>query len=206
MIQVSYVSRLSQPMSSEQLLGLLMQCRVNNSAQGVTGMMLSGNGTFLQVIEGDEPVIDGLVEKIWADPRHAEKKLLHRREISRREYADWSMAFERVSDEAFWAVEGLKSFGVQDFTYEYLIGHQPLVSALMDHYREPHYDQLIGEINAKDKVIDHLKTALAQVRDRAQVTRLALESLTEAVRNDECGEELLGMCETTLASVRPSPR
>jgi hypothetical protein len=190
-------------MSSEQLLALLMQCRDNNSTQGVTGMLLYGNGTFLQVIEGEAAVIDGLVEKIWADPRHAEKKLLHRREISRREYADWSMAFERVSDEAFWDVEGLKSFGVQDFNYEYLVGHQPLVSALMDRYREPHYDQLIGEINAKDKVIEHLKTALAQIRDRAQVTRLALEGLTEAVRNAECSEELLGMCEATLESVRP---
>jgi len=203
MIQVSYVSRLSQPMSSEQLLALLMQCRDNNSTQGVTGMLLYGNGTFLQVIEGEAAVIDGLVEKIWADPRHAEKKLLHRREISRREYADWSMAFERISDEAFWDVEGLKRFGVQDFNYEYLVGHQPLVSALMDRYREPHYDQLIGEINAKDKVIEHLKTALAQIRDRAQVTRLALEGLTEAVRNAECSEELLGMCEATLESVRP---
>jgi hypothetical protein len=203
MIQVSYVSRLSQPMSSEQLLALLMQCRDNNATQGVTGMLLYGNGTFLQVIEGEVAVIDGLVEKIWADPRHAEKKLLHRREISRREYADWSMAFERISDEAFWDVEGLKRFGVQDFNYEYLVGHEPLVSALMDRYREPHYDQLIGEINAKDKVIEHLKTALAQIRDRAQVTRLALEGLTEAVRNDGCSEELLGMCEATLESVRP---
>lgn len=203
MIQVSYVSRLSQPMSSEQLLALLMQCRDNNATQGVTGMLLYGNGTFLQVIEGEAAVIDGLVEKIWADPRHAEKKLLHRREISRREYADWSMAFERISDEAFWDVEGLKRFGVQDFNYEYLVGHEPLVSALMDRYREPHYDQLIGEINAKDKVIEHLKIALAQIRDRAQVTRLALEGLTEAVRNAECSEELLGMCEATLESVRP---
>ena len=203
MIQVSYVSRLSQPMSSEQLLALLMQCRDNNAAQGVTGMLLYGNGTFLQVIEGDAPVIDGLVEKIWADPRHAEKKLLHRREISRREYADWSMAFERISDEGFWSVEGLKDFSARDFNYDYLVGHQPLVSALMDRYREPHYDQLIGEINAKDKVIEHLKTALAQIRDRAQVTRLALEGLTEAVRNDGCSEELLGMCEATLESVRP---
>jgi hypothetical protein len=35
------------------------------------------------------------------------------------------------------------------------------------------------------------------------VTRLALEGLTEAVRNDGCSEELLGMCEATLESVRP---
>ncbi len=203
MIQVSYVSRANKPMSAEQLLVLLMQCRDNNSAQGVTGMLLYGNGTFLQAIEGEEPVIDGLVDKIWADRRHADIKLLSRRRITRREYADWTMAFERVSDEGLWNVEGLVSFAARDFNYDYLVGHQPVVAALMDRYREPHYDQLIGEINAKDKVIEHLKAALAQVRDRAQVTRLALESLTEAGRKGECTDELLGMCEAIIASVRP---
>ncbi len=48
----------------------------------------------------------------------------------------------------------------------------------MDHFREPCFDELIGEVFAKDKVIDHLKNALAHVRDQAQIARLALESLT----------------------------
>ena len=203
MIQVSYVSRIGKPMSAEQLLALLVQCRRNNSVQGVTGMLLYGNGTFLQAIEGEEPVIDDLVENIWADPRHEKIKLLSRRPISRREYADWTMAFERISDEGNWKIEGLKSFAPSDFNYDYLVGHEPVVTALMDRYREPHFDQLIGEIDAKDKVIEHLKAALAQVRDRAQVTRLALESLTEASRRGECSDALLDMCEATIASVRP---
>ncbi|MGB5835377.1 MAG: BLUF domain-containing protein [Thiohalocapsa sp.] len=203
MIQVSYVSSTGNPISAEQLLTLLMQCRKNNDDQGVTGMLLYGNGTFLQAIEGEEQIIDDLVEKIWADPRHENIKLLSRRSISRREYADWTMAFERISDEGYWQVEGLKSFAPSDFNYDYLVGHEPVVAALMDRYREPHFDQLIGEINAKDKVIEHLKEALAQVRDRAQVTRLALESITEAARQGECSDALLDMCDATIASVRP---
>jgi hypothetical protein len=203
MIQVQYVSRVNEPMSAEQLLALLMQCRNNNAAHDVTGMLLYGNGTFLQAIEGEESTIDDLVEKIWADPRHVDIKLLSRRTIPRREYADWTMAFERVSDEGFWDVEGLKDFSARDFNYDYLVGHEPVVTSLMDRFREPNYDELIGEIYAKDKVIDHLKNALAQIRDRAQVTRLALESLTEAVRKDECTDALLDMCEATIARVRP---
>ena len=203
MIQVSYVSRIGKPMSAEQLLALLTQCRNNNSAQGVTGMLLYGNGTFLQAIEGEEQVIDDLVDNIWADPRHENIKLLSRRPISRREYADWTMAFERISDEGNWKIEGLKSFATSDFKYDYLVGHEPVVTALMDRYREPHVDRLIGESDAKDKVIEHLKAALAQVRDRAQVTRLALESLTEAARRGECSDALLDMCDATIASVRP---
>ena len=51
-------------MAPSQLLDLLLECRENNRSSGVTGMLLYGNGTFLQVIEGEEPVIDDLVEKI----------------------------------------------------------------------------------------------------------------------------------------------
>ena len=197
MIQVSYVSGVANPISAEQLLALLMQCRRNNAAQGVTGMLLYGNGKFLQAIEGEEQVIDDLIATIWADPRHQKIKLLSRRSISRREYADWSMAFERISDEGYWKVEGLKSFAASDFNYDYLIGHEPVITALMDRYREPHFDELIGEINAKDKVIEHLMAALAQV------TRLALEGLTEAARRGECSDALLDMCDATIASVSP---
>ena len=53
MIQISYLSRASEAMSAEALLALLMQSRKNNVARNLTGMLLYGNGTFLQVIEGD---------------------------------------------------------------------------------------------------------------------------------------------------------
>ena len=40
-----------------------MQCRENNAAIGVTGMLLYANETFLQVIEGDvNPEIDRPVD------------------------------------------------------------------------------------------------------------------------------------------------
>ena len=53
MIQISYLSKASSPMSAEQLVSLLQQCHRNNTARDVTGMLFYGNGTFLQVIEGE---------------------------------------------------------------------------------------------------------------------------------------------------------
>lgn len=203
MIQVSYVSRTTEPMSNEQLLALLMQCQSNNRERGVTGMLLYGNGTFLQSIEGDDAVIDDLVEHIWKDPRHADIQMLHRRAITQRQYADWTMGFEQVTDESLGAVDGLANFGAKDFNFDYLIGHEPVVAALMDHYRLPHWDQLIGEIEAQDKVIKHLKKALGQVSDRAQVARLALESVVEASQEGKLDASLLRLCETALDTLRP---
>lgn len=202
MIRVTYVSHISEPLSSQQLLALLLQCRTNNAAQGITGMLIYGNGTFLQTLEGDEDVIDPLMEEISKDGRHEDIRLLTRRPIESRQYADWNMGFAQVTDEALKDVDGLKDFAAEDFTFDYLIGHEPVVASLMEHFREPNFDQLIGEIYAKDKVIVHLKTALAQVRDRTQLAHLALESLTEAVRNGESTEALLPMCDSVLSSLR----
>jgi len=192
----------SKTLAALALLALLLQCRTNNAAQGITGMLIYGNGTFLQTLEGDDDVIDRLMEEISKDGRHEDIRLLTRRPIESRQYADWNMGFAQVTDEALKDVDGLKDFAAEDFTFDYLIGHEPVVASLMEHFREPNFDQLIGEIYAKDKVIGHLKTALAQVRDRTQLAHLALESLTEAVRNGESTEALLPMCDSVLSSLR----
>jgi len=107
MIQVSYISSVTEPMSTQDLLTLLQECRENNAGNGVTGMLLYGNATFLQVLEGEEKVIDDLVEKIRKDQRHTNLQILHRRPIQRRQYSDWSMGFKRVSDKELQRVEGL---------------------------------------------------------------------------------------------------
>jgi hypothetical protein len=202
-LQVSYVSRSSEPISARQLLALLLQCRENNTAVGVTGMLLYANRTFLRVIEGDDAVIDDLVAKILLDPRHAEVQMVSRKAIESRDYADWSMGFEQVTDERLRGIDGLKDFTADDFNFDYLVGHEPVVAQLTDHFREPYYDELIGEIYAKDKVIEHLKNALGQMTDRAQVARLALESLTEATRHGEPTDAILPMCDMALEAMRP---
>lgn len=203
MIQVSYVSRTAQPMSAEELLVLLHQCRTNNEELGVTGMLLYGNGTFLQAIEGEEKIIDALVDRICDDPRHAAVQMLHRKEIVERQYAEWSMGFDEVSDEELEGVEGLRDFGAENFNFEYLVGHAPVLDTLLEHYREPHWDEVIGELDAKDRVIRHLEHSLSRVRDRAALARLALESITEASRKGQPHESIIRLCESALNSLRP---
>ena len=62
MIQISYISSATEPLSNQDLLALLQECRENNAGRGVTGMLLYGNATFLQAPEGDEKVVDDLVD------------------------------------------------------------------------------------------------------------------------------------------------
>jgi hypothetical protein len=190
-------------MSAEQLLALLIQCQTNNLAQGITGMLLYGNETFLQAIEGEDAVIEALLDKINRDSRHSNIQVLSRKKIERRQYADWTMGFERVTDESLGEIEGLTDFGATDFTFDYLVDNQPVVASLMDHYREPHWNPLLGELDAKDKVIEHLKTSLATLRGKAQMVHLALESLTQASRDGQPSESLRRLCESALDGLRP---
>lgn len=203
MIQVSYVSRTREPMTAEQLLALLHECRTNNRARHVTGMLLYANGTFLQALEGEERVIDALLEEIWRDSRHADLQLLHRKPIARRQYADWSMGFERVTDEGLLEIEGLRDFGARDFEFDYLVRHEPVVEKLMEHFRAPHWNPLLGELDAKDRTIQELERGLAQARGRIEDASLVLESVLEANRKGPLSDALVRLCESTLDSLRP---
>jgi len=201
MIQITYLSQASTPMSAEQLLALLMQCRTNNVARGITGMLLYGNGTFLQVLEGEDEVVDRLVDTIAADPRHTGMRRLARKAIDRRQYADWSMGFERITSDGLRQVEGLRDFGQEDFNTEFLAGHDDIVESLMSQYRITHWDPLVREIDAKDKVIEHLRRNLAQARGRAELSGLVLESITTAARQGGLSDEHLRLCESMLDSL-----
>lgn len=202
MIQISYLSRASEPMSAEALLSLLMQSRRNNVARGLTGMLLCGNGTFLQVLEGDDDVVDQLVATISADPRHTAIQMLSRRPIKQRQYTEWSMGFERVTDQGLRQIEGLRDFGEKHFNLEFLARNPAVVDTLMERYRAPHWDPLVREIDAKDKVIDHLRGDLARARGCIEVASLVLESVTEAGRKGPLSEEHLRLCDSALSSLR----
>lgn len=201
MIQISYLSQASAPMSADQLLALLIQCRKNNVARGLTGMLLYGNGTFLQVLEGEDAVVDSLVDRIATDPRHVDMRRLARKTIERRQYADWSMGFERITSDGLREVDGLRDFSEGDFNVEFLAGHRDVVDSLMNQYRITHWDPLVREIDAKDKVIEHLRRSLAQARGRAELTSLVLESMTSAARQGGLSDEHLRLCESMLATL-----
>ena len=130
--------------------------------------------------------------------------MLHRRAITARDYGEWSMGFQQVSDADLGQIEGLTNFDVDDFTFDYLAGHEAVVDRLLEHYREPHWDQVIGEFDAKDKTIKHLEAALHSVRDQVRIARLALDSITEAARNGEPIDSVLKICDATLASMKTS--
>jgi hypothetical protein len=202
MIQTAYVSRAAEAMSQEALLSLLQQCLANNEASGVTGMLLYGNDTFLQVLEAEEATLDAVVDKIQKDPRHSKIHFLYRKPLEQRQYSGWSMGLKRVSTDGLQAVGGVPEFGAADFNVDYLIEHEAVVENLVERFREPHWDPLIRELDAKDKVIDYLKKALSHTRGCIEIASFVLENVARASRSGHLNEEQLRLCESALDTLR----
>jgi hypothetical protein len=97
MHQVVYSSAAVQAFTEPQLVDLLARARLNNERLGITGLLLYDDGSFLQVLEGDDRVIDGLYETIGRDKRHHRVVALLRREVPERHFAKWRMGFAAMN-------------------------------------------------------------------------------------------------------------
>jgi uncharacterized membrane protein (DUF373 family) len=135
MIQLSYISTATRSMNTDDLMDILRTARAHNADRGITGMLLYSNGTFVQVLEGEEAVLDDLLARIKRDTRHTALRVLERKKIEQREYADWSMGFKRVSREKLRNTPGLSDFFEQDFDADNLGDRLSLIHKLLGHFR-----------------------------------------------------------------------
>ena len=95
MHQLLYVSSTAQQVSIGDLDDILTASRRNNEQMGVTGLLLSIDDGFLQILEGEERAVRALYARVANDPRHANVTVMLDREIPARAFPEWSMGFER---------------------------------------------------------------------------------------------------------------
>jgi hypothetical protein len=91
LVRLLYASRATASVEPEVLSGILKQSKANNPQRGITGVLCSSGGIFLQVLEGGRTAVSQLYNRIANDPRHSEVVLLRYEEIMERRFAGWSM-------------------------------------------------------------------------------------------------------------------
>lgn len=96
--EIIYTSLATSDLSSEDLARILDSARVNNAAQGITGMMIYHRREFMQLLEGEQTVVKALYERIAEDPRHQQVRKIWDGPISERGFSDWRMAFLAAGD------------------------------------------------------------------------------------------------------------
>jgi len=80
---------------------LMATCLRNNPTLGITGVLISHSGWFLQVLEGSAANVNLLFKVIEEDPRHSDFLLLRFNAIAIRDFNDWSMASVEVDEQRF---------------------------------------------------------------------------------------------------------
>jgi hypothetical protein len=94
--QLVYISSATRPLSDADLEDLLGEARIRNRAFDITGMLIYDDASFIQVLEGGEEVVERLYQRIARDPRHRDLEVLLRGRLQARQFAGWSMGFQRL--------------------------------------------------------------------------------------------------------------
>ncbi|MFA6245766.1 MAG: BLUF domain-containing protein [Mucilaginibacter sp.] len=93
MKNIVYISTAVKLMHENQLLDILHNARQHNAALNISGVLLYSEGTFIQVLEGKDSVIDALYSRIQADQRHKNVIKLIDEPIAEKSFSQWLMGF-----------------------------------------------------------------------------------------------------------------
>jgi len=110
-----YASRAREPELSdfsELVRTILLKSIHNNRMAAVTGMLVVGEGRFLQLLEGPVGELDATFERIQGDDRHGDILVIGRSAVERRLFRDWNMAQHQIvaADRSVLAKVGLTAF------------------------------------------------------------------------------------------------
>lgn len=91
LVRCLYASRTKADQSAEILTQILESSRKHNPQRGITGVLLTTNLYFVQLLEGGRDEVNQLYNSIVRDERHHEVRMLVYEEITERRFESWSM-------------------------------------------------------------------------------------------------------------------
>ena len=90
--QVIYVSEKTDT-SSDSLTHIYNISQKNNSESRISGCLVIGSNSYLQLLEGPDSAVENLYSKIKMDSRHKKVKKLFEQHIEEKSFSSWSMKF-----------------------------------------------------------------------------------------------------------------
>lgn len=130
-----YASSASKDFTENELKSLLEEIREKNRQLNITGILLYGNKSFLQVLEGEKDQLHELYEKIMKDPRHKTIVKLHEEKIEARVFSDWSMAYKRIDPDISGDIPGFSQFMENAGNADAMKRHAKQIHAFMNTFR-----------------------------------------------------------------------
>lgn len=119
LVHTVYVSHARADLDTAALRDILASSVRHNDEAGITGFLLHGHGLFMQVLEGEAAAVEATMQRILADTRHSQLRVLEHGPISRREFSDWAMGFKDLGKEEL-AGEAFRPYAGRALTLEQL--------------------------------------------------------------------------------------
>jgi hypothetical protein len=150
MRQCLYVSSSAGRISDSDVAKILERARRNNERDGITGMLLYCDGNFLQLIEGEDEVVEATFRRIERDRRHSDVTILFDEKVPKRAFADWSMGFERLEKSSNSDIEAAFEISRMAIDRRIAPGNYWTVRRMMETFYEINTRQLLNLTQAAD--------------------------------------------------------
>ncbi|MCF7567647.1 BLUF domain-containing protein [Sabulilitoribacter arenilitoris] len=100
---ICYLSDLKTEDCYSNLRGIYSKAKENNNKNGISGILIYKKKNFLQVLEGEEDVVNATFKRILNDKRHHNVFLVIENNIRSRFFEDYNFGFTIIKDKDTWA-------------------------------------------------------------------------------------------------------
>lgn len=120
LVQLVYASR---PFGFDQatLSNLLLDSRRANQRDNITGALIARHDLYLQLLEGPQPKVEAVYDRILGDDRHVDITKLVEREIETRLFPGWAMR-DDPADSWVWTIEQVRDGAIERTTEDEVLG------------------------------------------------------------------------------------
>lgn len=150
MYQLMYTSRTAEGVTLDDLIDIHISARKRNLKNGITGILLYDEPRVLQLLEGPEEKVKSTFERIKKDSRHQYIHVVYEESVKYREFNEWSVGFQPISQESSDLPEGYSSFMDKDVTYSDLKHSTSKAERFMTLFRNSSFKKTKEEEGEKD--------------------------------------------------------
>lgn len=111
MKSILYISVADPELVSDDIYQLVGNAQQRNQADNISGIMLYNGSNFLQLIEGEDSMIDSCFDRIVKDPRHDGVAILREEVCTVREFPMWAMRYSLVEQPAERTLQAVRDAG-----------------------------------------------------------------------------------------------
>jgi len=105
--RIIYISTARRRPTEAEIQDILEVSRRNNRRDGLSGLLIAAGQRFLQVLEGEQDLLEQAYDRIKSDSRHFALVQLEWAEVQTRSFPEWQMGYVEAAEAVGETLAGL---------------------------------------------------------------------------------------------------